>query len=71
MYRDDNNRGGQGNFPPRQMFQGNWTCGSCGAEIKELPFEPDPSRESTLKCRDCHKKAMADRGGNRGGYRRF
>ena len=42
--------------------QRNWTCGSCRAAITELPFEPDPNRLGTLKCRDCHRKAMADRG---------
>ncbi len=74
MYRDDRNDRG-GSQGPRQMFKGNWTCGSCGAAITELPFEPDPSRLGTLKCRDCHRKAMAERGdfrgGNGGGYRRF
>lgn len=36
----NNNRGG-GNFQ-RQMYKGNWQCAKCGAEITELPFEPDP-----------------------------
>jgi CxxC-x17-CxxC domain-containing protein len=37
------------------MFQGNWTCSSCGAAIGELPFEP---RSTTgLMCRDCHSKS--------------
>ena len=40
----------------RQMHQGNWSCAKCGGSITELPFEPDPSRLSELKCRDCHKK---------------
>lgn len=75
MYQDRNDRGG--NQGPRQMFTGNWTCGTCGNPITELPFQPDPARLGTLKCRDCHKKAMAERGGgnfrggNGGGYRRF
>ncbi len=50
----------------RQMVQGNWTCGTCGAGINELPFEPSPDRLDSLKCRDCHKKAQADRGDRRG-----
>lgn len=29
-------------------------CAECGTEIKELPFEPDPSRK--IYCRDCHRK---------------
>ncbi|MBT4277756.1 hypothetical protein HOD96_03380 [Candidatus Falkowbacteria bacterium] len=35
------------------MFQGDWKCGDCGAEIKELPFEPDGSRP--IFCRECHR----------------
>lgn len=45
----------------RKMFTGNWKCGSCGAAITELPFEPDPAREGSLMCRDCHKKRQGDR----------
>lgn len=62
-----------GSQPPRQMFTGNWTCGTCGGSITELPFEPDPSRLGTLKCRDCHRKSRDERGGGSGGggYRRF
>lgn len=70
--------GGYGASAPRQMFTGNWTCGTCGGAITELPFEPDPSRLGTLKCRDCHKKSRQDRpdfrsGGGQGGggYNRF
>jgi CxxC-x17-CxxC domain-containing protein len=48
----------------RQMFKGNWKCGSCGAAISELPFQPDPARESQLQCRDCHR-AKRDEGGAR------
>jgi hypothetical protein len=64
---------------PRQMFQGDWKCAECNAAITELPFEPDPSRVDTLKCRECHKKSMPRRsfgggnrnfgGGDRGGRR--
>jgi len=46
---------------PRQMFQGSWSCSKCGAEITELPFEPDPSRLDQLLCRDCHKQARKNR----------
>ena len=51
---------------PRQMFQGDWKCCECGTAITELPFEPDPARVDTLKCRECHKKSMPKRsfGGN-------
>lgn len=38
----------------RKMYQGDWECSKCGAEIKELPFEPDGKR--ALYCRDCHTK---------------
>jgi len=49
----------QGNFGQRQMYQGNWTCSGCGAEITELPFEPDGERP--LYCRDCHQKRKNNR----------
>jgi hypothetical protein len=78
MYSDRNQGGAGGSQPPRQMFTGDWVCGTCGAPIKELPFQPDPSRLGTLKCRDCHRKSVAERGGGNfsggaggGGYRRF
>jgi len=45
----------------RQMFQGNWSCGQCGGSITELPFKPDPEREGSLKCRDCHRAGRSDR----------
>ena len=38
----------------RQMVNGQWTCAGCGAEITELPFEPDGTRD--IFCRDCHRK---------------
>ncbi|HLD27591.1 MAG TPA: CxxC-x17-CxxC domain-containing protein [Patescibacteria group bacterium] len=43
----------RGNFGSRPMVQGNWTCSGCGAEITELPFEPDGDRP--VYCRDCYK----------------
>ncbi len=43
----------------RKMFQGDWKCGKCGGDIKELPFEPDPARMDQLTCRDCFKKSRA------------
>ena len=53
---------GGGNFPPRQMFQGDWTCSQCGTAITELPFEPDPARLDQLLCRDCHRQRRQSRG---------
>ncbi len=44
---------------PRQMYQGNWKCSECGAEITELPFEPSGDRP--LYCRDCHAKRRNQR----------
>ncbi len=41
-------------FPPRQMFKGNWKCAECESEITELPFEPSADRP--IYCRDCHQK---------------
>ena len=49
----------QNDFGSRQMYQGDWTCSECGAEIKELPFEPEGDRP--LFCRDCHKKRRPQR----------
>ena len=43
----------------RKMIQGKWTCSKCGAEITELPFEPDPERMDQLLCRDCHREKRA------------
>lgn len=78
--------GNGGGFAPKPKVQGNWACGTCGAPITELPFTPDPNRLNTLKCFDCHKKSVAERGGgyrgggggggnfgggNGGNYRRF
>jgi len=44
----------QGDFPPRQMFKGDWTCADCGTKITELPFQPSADRP--IYCRDCHAK---------------
>ena len=44
---------------PRQMYQGNWKCSECGAEITELPFEPSGDRP--LYCRECHTKRRNQR----------
>ena len=45
----------------REMFQGNWKCSSCGGTITQLPFNPGPSRESGLVCRDCHRNNKESR----------
>ena len=29
-------------------------CAGCGADIKELPFEPDPNRK--IYCKECYRK---------------
>lgn len=55
-YNNDDRRG---NFPPRQMVQGNWKCSECGKEITELPFEPAPDRP--IFCRDCWKAKRDER----------
>ncbi len=53
----------KGGFGDRKMYQGQWTCSECGAEITELPFQPDGDRP--IFCRDCHRKRRQDRGGNK------
>jgi len=60
--------GGQGGFAPRQMVDVTamgLKCSECGAPINELPFQPDPSRTSSLKCRDCMRKFKQARGPRR------
>lgn len=49
----DNNQGG---FAPGPKYQGDWKCSKCQAEIKELPFDPDPNRLDQLLCRNCHRE---------------
>lgn len=44
---------------PRQMYQGNWECSGCGAEIKELPFEPNGTQP--IYCRDCYMAKRQER----------
>jgi len=39
----------QNHFDERKMYQGNWTCSECGAEIKELPFEPSGGKGKLFK----------------------
>jgi len=43
------------NSGERQMFEGNWKCGKCGAPITKLPFQPDPARLSQITCRECYQ----------------
>lgn len=57
----------------RQMFTPKegvmWSCSQCGAEIKELPFQPRSDENgvptSPLFCRDCHRARMQDQGPRR------
>ncbi len=49
------------NQGPAKRYQGNWKCSKCGGEIKELPFEPDPSRIDQLLCTNCHREKMQSR----------
>ena len=46
-------------FPPRQMFKGDWECADCGKKITELPFQPSPGRP--IYCLDCWKKRFGNR----------
>lgn len=45
----------------RPMFEGNWSCATCGAPITKLPFQPDEARLGQLKCRDCFRQSAGDR----------
>ncbi|MFA6427452.1 MAG: CxxC-x17-CxxC domain-containing protein [Candidatus Magasanikbacteria bacterium] len=49
--RDGDRSSSRGPRAPRQMFQVNLTCGSCGTQITELPFQP--SGDKPVYCRDC------------------
>lgn len=64
--RGGNRFGGGGGFNrgPKQMFdvtELGIKCADCGADIKELPFQPDPNRVNTIKCRDCLRKSRPPR----------
>ena len=37
------------------MYEGNWTCSSCGGAITQLPFQP--RSEKGLTCRACFVKS--------------
>jgi len=52
--------GGRFGGGDRVMHKGNWSCGSCGNSITELPFKPDPARLSGIKCRDCYRTGRND-----------
>lgn len=39
----------------------NIKCKDCNADIAELPFQPDPNRLDSLRCRDCMKKYRESR----------
>ncbi len=62
MFGQDN-----GSRPQRQMHDIsslNITCAECGAEIKELPFEPTLKEDGTygkIYCYECNKKRRMSR----------
>jgi len=49
----------QQDFGQRPMVEGHWECSECGAEITQLPFEPDGDRP--IFCRDCYRKKRPPR----------
>jgi len=49
----------QQSFGQRKMYQGHWTCSQCGAEITELPFEPDGTRP--IYCPACYRARRQSR----------
>ncbi|MFH1111487.1 MAG: DNA-directed RNA polymerase [Patescibacteria group bacterium] len=53
------NRGG-----PREMIDVTAMgikCADCGVDITQLPFQPDPARLNTIRCRDCLRKSRPSR----------
>ena len=58
------NEGSQGEGFQRQMFDvsnQNIKCRDCEAPITQLPFDPDPSRLDSIRCRDCLRKFREQR----------
>ncbi len=56
--------GSQGGGFQRQMFDVSnmdIKCRDCGTSITQLPFEPDPSRLDSIRCRDCLRKFREQR----------
>ncbi|MBU3925003.1 hypothetical protein KKB43_02320 [Patescibacteria group bacterium] len=50
--------GNQGGFQ-KQMFDVanmNIKCKDCGTPITQLPFNPDPARLDSIRCKDCMRK---------------
>jgi hypothetical protein len=63
------------NRPQRQLFDVSdlgLTCAECGAEIKELPFQPTKRDDGTfgrIYCQECNRARRRNfGGGNRGGF---
>ena len=52
----------RGNFPPREMVQGDWECSECGTKITELPFEP--AQDRPIYCRECWSKKRNEKFGH-------
>jgi len=46
-----NNRGGGGNYQPRQMYKAK--CSECGCDC-EVPFKPTEGKP--VYCRECYNK---------------
>lgn len=40
------------NTEHKHMFKGSWKCSMCGAEINELPFQPEASGKAPV-CEKC------------------
>ncbi|MFA4937003.1 MAG: hypothetical protein WC575_01755 [Patescibacteria group bacterium] len=56
--------GGGFNQGPREMIDVSAMgikCADCGVEITQLPFQPDPARLNTIRCRDCLRKNRPSR----------
>ena len=56
--------GGYNRPAPRPMIDVtalNITCADCGAPVTQLPFQPDPNRLNTIRCRDCLRKSRPPR----------
>ncbi|MEK7211104.1 MAG: hypothetical protein AAB731_00550 [Patescibacteria group bacterium] len=56
----------QGGFVPRELHDVsamNIKCCDCGAPIDKLPFNPDPARLDSIRCRECLRNRKPSYGG--------
>ncbi len=58
---DENSQGGSFQRQLVDVSGMNIKCRDCAAPITQLPFDPDPSRLDSIRCRDCLRKFREQR----------